>query len=393
MSREPSPSAKHAVGQSHDGFTLLELVAEGPFSEVWRAQGRTEVAAVKFARGEVGAQMLAEEARVLADLRDRQRTAQNLSPEASPFRRGQEVAVGALYSGSARGDERADFLATLWIPGGSFRSRLERLKGPDDRARAVALFCDLVRAVGLVHAAGVVHGDLKPANVLIDEERPLLVDFGLARHLREARLERSLKQSLQSQDALTGGTMAYMAPEIVKGGEPTTAGDVYALGVILHEVLVGRRPSKVTTPSELKKTVPEALIPILLKALAYEPTERYANADDFAWHLDQEREALTATGVSRRARSFARFALGGLAAFFVALRYVSVVTLLSAYVGICVGTIGLVVLEGPSGLFALITFVPIGILHAVIRWEGPESSEEAAARHSGQVVSRQLSDF
>jgi len=253
------------------------------------------------------------------------------------------------------------------------------------------VFCDLAVIVGSLHVHGIVHGDLKPENVLLHRpvasvEIPYLIDFGLARFRREVRLEQSLKASLQTGDALTGGTLAYMAPEIVKGGEPSAQGDVYALGVMLHEVLTGRRPSKVTTPAELKRKVPESLIPILLKALAYEPSERYPSARAFANDLQRERAALSATGANRLARAFGRFVLGGLAACFVALRYVSVAVILASYVAILAGALAVFMNEGPVGGLVLLIFLPIAVLHGVIRWEGPETAEEASSRAAGNVV-------
>jgi serine/threonine protein kinase len=386
--RNPEGSARRA-GEVHEGFELLEFVAEGPFSEVWRAERGDERVALKFARGEVGERMLAEEASLLERLANRNRAELRL-PD-SPNHVYPRVAAGALHfaPGSAEGP---GCLATLWIPNGSLRKRLSQAESADERARVAAVFCDLAGIVGILHAQGVVHGDLKPENVLLQRTRegeiPYVIDFGLARFRREARLEQSLKASLQTGDALTGGTLAYMAPEIVKGGEPSAQADVYALGVMLHEALTGRRPSKVTTPEELRRKVPQALIPILLKALAYEPSERYQTAKDFAKDLSEQRAAVSATGVFRLTRSFGRFVLGGLAAFFVALRYVSVAILLASY-ALVVGTAVLGVVTGKFEMLAvLLFFIPIAALHGVIRWEGPETAEEASSRTAGRVVER-----
>lgn len=386
--REPEGSARRA-GEVHEGWELVDFTAEGPFSEVWRATRGDEAAALKFARGEVGERMLAEEARVLDKLASKDRAAKLLS--ASPNLSYPRVAAGALHYAPPRGSQPG-ILATLWIPDGSLRRRLKGVAGADERARLLGVFCDLANAVSVLHSLQVVHGDLKPENVLLCEhttqDLPYLVDFGLGRHLRTARLEQSLKASLQSEDALTGGTLAYMAPEILKGGEPSEQGDVYALGVMLHEVLVGRRPSKVSTPAELKRSVPEALIPILLKALAYEPSERYWCARAFADDLADQREALSATGVFRLGRTLGRFVLGGVAAFFVALRYLSVATLLLGYLTLVVGIVVTCLNKGSEGLLALLIFFPIALLHGVVRWEGPETAEEAGSRTAGHVISR-----
>ncbi|MGE0706645.1 MAG: serine/threonine-protein kinase [Planctomycetota bacterium] len=368
-------------GGVYSGYRLEELVSRGPFSEVWRARGLDgEPAALKFARGELGARMLEEETRISRQLALRCR--------------GSIVEVRAHYD--ERHPERTGdrpYLVMPWIAGGTLRDRLRALRGADDRARAARLFLLLCKAVSNVHEAGVVHGDLKPENVLLAESAhqpdpytPRLVDFGLASQLRTARLGQSLRQSLKTEDeGLVGGTLAYMPPEAVKGGEATRQGDVYALGVMLHEVLLGRRPDKATSPEQLRSQLPEELVEVLLKALAFEPGDRYWSARPLHDELWKHRQELTRTGASRVGHALKRFALRGAAAYFVALRYLAVLCLLGTYLSILVATLVTTLREGPVGLLMLLTFLPLVLLHGVIRWEGPESPEEAASRAAGNV--------
>jgi hypothetical protein len=169
----------------------------------------------------------------------------------------------------------------------------------------------------------------------------------------------------------------------VKGAEPSARGDVYALGVILHEVLLGRRPDKATGPETLRKLLPGDVLDVLVKALAFDPADRFANARELRNALAALGSALTARGVHRLARVTGRYFLAGLAAFFVGLRYLSVLALLSLYATI----VGAAIVQ-MNPLF-LLAFLPMLLLHVVVRWEGPETAQEAALRQKGHVVSAQ----
>lgn len=369
------------AGPGPAGLELLEQVAVGPFSEVWRARDRDLDLALKFARGAQGARMLAEEARVAETL-----SGGHFRATASP------LVVSVRRHVADPGPGLRPYLVMPWIDGGTFRERLDAAQGPDARAQNAELFLSLVEGVSVVHGRGIVHGDLKPENVLIqtrgETEEPLLTDFGLASHRQAARLEQSLRASLQTDDALTGGTLAYMAPEVVKGGQASRASDVYALGVILHEVLLGRRPTKLTTPAELIRVLPEEVVEILVRALSVDPGERHTDARALFHELGQVRGALTARGAGRVGRLALRFVLAGLAAFFVALRYAFVFVLLCAYLACGLATLVGLITTGVGALAGLIPLVCMGALHLFVRWEGPETVEEAKERARGQIARR-----
>ncbi len=365
---EPTAEPVEAPARERAGCRLEAKVAEGPFSEVWRGvrleDGRP--VAVKLARDALGARMLREEADVTRRLR---------------YNTDVVVEVLAFDPG---GDEAGEppALVMPWLGERTFRDVLEAAASDDERVHAARAFVEVVEAVGHVHMLGVVHGDLKPENVLLDEGgRPVLVDFGLARVMRQARLERTLAQSLRSEDALTGGTLAYMAPEVVKGGEPTYQADVYALGVMLHEVLLGRRPDKVTRPEDLRRHLPGEVVDLILgRALAYEPLDRFGRAGHLEVELRLKLAPHLHTGLRRRALGAGRAALAGLAAFFVALRYAFVAALLATYAALAIGTAVTVAHEGVEGLFVLLPALLAVLLHTFVRWEGPETPEEASAR-------------
>ena len=165
----------------------------------------------------------------------------------------------------------------------------------DDNA-AAKLVRDIARAVAYAHRAGIVHRDLKPENVLISEDgRPLVTDFGLAKWHREGTMITRTGQVL--------GTPHYMCPEQAcgRGGSEVTA-DVYSLGAILYALLTGRPPhtgesaaevlrsvlqDEPPTPRQIRRNVSSELEKVCMKAIRYEPLQRYDTADAMADDLER----------------------------------------------------------------------------------------------------------
>ncbi|MFG0320136.1 MAG: serine/threonine-protein kinase, partial [Planctomycetota bacterium JB042] len=168
---------------------------------------------------------------------------------------GERVAVKRYRSGvSASAAHEASLLSEIRFPGvvrlkdcttdvgGSFLAVFEYLRGEDLRSAAegrsvvdvAPLFADVLRALAFVHRRGIVHRDLKPENVIVSDRdgvaRATVIDFGLASDRRDPA-------------ASVGGTLAYLAPEVLEGGAPDARSDLYGLGILLYEVLSGRRPS------------------------------------------------------------------------------------------------------------------------------------------------------
>ncbi|MEZ0228077.1 MAG: protein kinase, partial [Planctomycetota bacterium] len=176
----------------------------------------------------------------------------------------------------------------------------DRVKARDLSLRhAVEIARDLARALQHAHANGVIHRDVKPANIILDAEgRPHLTDFGLA---READAEESARLT---REGAAVGTPFYMSPEQCRGnsskiGPPT---DVYSLGVVLFEMLTFEHPFKANAQVELSRKIlteppprPTKLEPaidadveaIVLKVMEKEPLDRYPDADALADDLDR----------------------------------------------------------------------------------------------------------
>ncbi len=188
--------------------------------------------------------------------------------------------------------EGRPFFALEFCPGGSLDKKLAGTPlPPEEAARMVEL---LARAVHAAHQHKVVHRDLKPANVLLAADgTPKIADFGLAKRLDEAG---------RTQSGAVMGTPSYMAPEQA-GGRTKEVGppaDVYALGVMLYEMLTGRPPFKAATvmetlqqvmkdepapPRRLRSKVPVDLDSVCLKCLEKETRRRYASALELAEDL------------------------------------------------------------------------------------------------------------
>ena len=116
-------------------------------------------------------------------------------------------------------------------------------KGAVTPAEALPIVCQMCDGLAAAHAAGVVHRDFKPSNVFLIGQRAVIIDFGLAVSVGRA-------STLTEEGALIG-TLAYMAPEQFDEGGGSTASDIYSLGVVMHEMLVGQKPHTATSPFRL----------------------------------------------------------------------------------------------------------------------------------------------
>jgi len=189
------------------------------------------------------------------------------------------------------------YMVMEWCEGRLLRDILHDGKLSQDRALRIAI--EVLEALEYIHENGVVHRDLKPENIMVDaEDRIKLIDFGIAGDSAARRLT-------YANFTATLGTADYISPEQVKGKRGDGRSDIYAMGVILYEMLTGAQPFKGATPMEVMNdrmlnhpTPPSVLDPtispqlqeVIYRALERDPKNRYARARDFAHdleHLDQ----------------------------------------------------------------------------------------------------------
>lgn len=276
MSSEPAVELK--PGDRLDHYRMEAVVAQSRMSTLFRAtdldSGRTVALKVPLPQMESDPVLLER------------------------FKREQEIGQELDHPGVVKtfNDERRSrlYMVLEWVEGRLLRSVLNadgRL--PVDRAvRLAVAICD---ALDYMHKHGVVHRDMKPENIMVMEgDRIKLIDFGIAMKEEARRLTfASLSPTL--------GTPDYIAPEQVKGQRGDQRSDIYALGVILYEMLAGQPPFSGPNPfavmnervmrdappvRALNPGVSPQLQEILNRALERDPRHRYATAMEMAWELE-----------------------------------------------------------------------------------------------------------
>jgi serine/threonine-protein kinase len=193
------------------------------------------------------------------------------------------------------------YLIMRWVEGTDLRALLNDT-GRLDPARTVRLLRPVASALAAAHRRGLVHRDVKPANVLIahsddDEEHVYLTDFGIAK--------RTDTQSGMTRTGVLVGTIDYTSPERIEGGRGTPASDIYAFGCMLYEALTGHVPYERTTellkmyahmndqvPSARAEVpgVPQRLDAVIERAMAKRPEDRFASAGELASALSRSLE-------------------------------------------------------------------------------------------------------
>lgn len=330
-------TARDLAGTSIGGFRLGRQLGAGGMGTVYEAQQLRPQRTVAL--------------KTLAVRFPSERARRRFEDEADILARLRHPAIAQVFeAGTARvAEAEVPWFAMELVEAPRTIDRFAREHELDPRAIVVLLHrvCDAVR---YAHQRGVIHRDLKPANVLVDRQgQPKVIDFGIAR-LRERD---TVARFTRTGEIL--GTLSYMSPERLErvDEQDDTVADVYALGVILYEMLAGRLPfaidelpparvidvlrsSEPPPPSRANAAVPRELDWITMKAIAREPGRRYGSvaalAEDLARFLGHEPVAASPPSTTYRLRKLARRHRLLLAA--------AAVVFLAVSVGLVIATVG-----------------------------------------------------
>jgi WD40 repeat protein/serine/threonine protein kinase len=202
--------------------------------------------------------------------------------------------VVAVHHVAEEETSEVPYLVMQMIEGESLEERLAQTGTPDVK-EIVRIGREIAEGLAAAHAKGLIHRDVKPANVLLEQGtgRVKLTDFGLARAAEDVRLTRS---------GMVTGTPLYMAPEQARGEEVDHRSDLFSLGVLLYELCTGRTPFEAKTPlavmqkltderhspiRELRPDMPAWLVDVIDRLLAKSPADRFQSAREVADLLDQ----------------------------------------------------------------------------------------------------------
>ncbi|MEK6288580.1 MAG: protein kinase [Acidobacteriota bacterium] len=210
--------------------------------------------------------------------------------------------IATLYSFVRQGD---DFFMVMEFVRGETLDGLIRRSGAMACDTAIALLCQALEGIDHAHKMGIIHRDVKPANMMMAEGGTLKVmDFGIARVLGTARM---------TKQGNIVGTIEYMSPEQVRGQETDARSDIYSLGILLYEMLTGRVPFSSDSEFDLMKMqiddapqpprvfaahIPPAVEQATMRALAKRPEARFQTAADFRDALLSARGAAAAPSIN-----------------------------------------------------------------------------------------------
>jgi serine/threonine protein kinase len=217
------------------------------------------------------------------------------NPEAAErFTREAQAAAGLSHPGivtvfDTGEDDGGPYIVLELIEGTTLAARLVE-NGPVDPAAVADIVTQVASALDHAHAMGVVHRDVKPANMILEPEgRVRLTDFGIAKTFDDPTTVTTTGELV--------GTISYMAPEILQGHPATPSSDLYSLGAVTYELLAGRPPFAAETPAALLEAVrvakppslkglaPDVMASAVSVAMAKDPTQRMASAGAFASSL------------------------------------------------------------------------------------------------------------
>ncbi|MDQ6695958.1 MAG: protein kinase [Actinomycetota bacterium] len=291
----PTPPASDLTDRLLAGrYRLARPIASGGMAEVWEAVD--EVLARRVAVKILHRHLAADSSFV-----DRFRA------EAIAAARLSHSSIVSIYDTFC--DDGHEAIVMELVRGTTLRTRLDQ-HGPLTVPECLAIGEQVCDALSVAHRGGLVHRDVKPANILLsDDGRVLVADFGIAKAAEAADITR---------DGLMVGTAKYVAPEQVEGGPIDARTDIYALGVVLYESLCGRAPFTADSETatalarlqrdplrlrQIRASVPRSVETVVLRALAREPAGRFPDAASFRAALISAGGASDAPDAGRPYRS------------------------------------------------------------------------------------------
>jgi eukaryotic-like serine/threonine-protein kinase len=267
-------------------YTIVEAVGSGGMGRVYKAIDRqvNRTVALKLIR---------------PDLVEHEDTLTRFRHELAL---GQQVTHGNVCRVHDMGEvERVPYISMEFVQGQTLAD-LIRSVGRLSPAQTVALGSQICAGLAAVHAKAIVHRDLKPSNVMVDRQgHAVLMDFGVARGPEQEKLTAA---------GAVAGTLQYAPPEHLRTGTMDARGDLYATGLILYEMLTGRRPpgdggplplalrersERCPPPSHFAADVPHALDAIVMRCLERAPDKRFASAEELGTKLSELDAAATGT--------------------------------------------------------------------------------------------------
>jgi DNA-binding beta-propeller fold protein YncE/predicted Ser/Thr protein kinase len=243
-----------SIGSEVGGYRIEELIARGGMGVVYRAThlGLERPVALKV---------------IARELADRPGFRERFLRESRLAARLDHPAVVPIYD--SREVDGELLVAMRFVRGGDLRRLIDR-EGPLPAERALDLLAQVADALDAAHAAGIVHRDVKPHNILVEGDRAYLSDFGLAK---------AFDESGSASSASVVGTAQYMSPEQWRGESVGPAADVYALGCVLYEALTGIAPFQRQEP-DTEPELPVGIEAAIRRAVAKAPGERYRSAGE-----------------------------------------------------------------------------------------------------------------
>jgi len=254
-------------------YTLISKIGEGGMGAVWLAMHNLtqRKVAIKVLKQSIA--MMEEDSK------------KRFMSEASTLSQLHHTAITMLYDAGTIDDNM--YMVMEYAEGETLESRLKRLgRLPVEEVLNIAI--KTLDGLQHAHSKNIIHRDLKPANIMLSPDGNVkIMDFGIARMLGNERL---------TMTNFAIGTPQYMSPEQFQGSEGSFASDIYSLGIVMYELLIGRVPfdsknfmeimnahcdRRPTAPQILNEEIPALLNSAILKALNKDPAKRFSSAEDF----------------------------------------------------------------------------------------------------------------